>query len=72
MSGLIGGRVVDQTGLDGRYRFRLRYSRPNQPSADDAPDIATALREQLGLRLVSTKTMINVLVVDRLERPAPD
>jgi uncharacterized protein (TIGR03435 family) len=73
VSGYAGRRVIDQTGLPGSYRFVLRYSRPEPnapPATDDYPDITTALREQLGLKLVPTKAPVNVVVVDRLEPPS--
>jgi uncharacterized protein (TIGR03435 family) len=42
-----------------------------QPDADDIrPSIFTALRGQLGLRLQSTKAPLDVLVIDRVERPS--
>jgi uncharacterized protein (TIGR03435 family) len=70
---LVGRKVIDQTGLSGSYRFVLRYSRPEPnapPATDDYPDITTALREQLGLKLVPTKAPVNVVVVDRLKPPS--
>jgi uncharacterized protein (TIGR03435 family) len=34
-----------------------------------APDIATAMREQLGLQVQSEKTTVPVLVIDHIEPP---
>ena len=41
-------------------------------AATDAPALFTALQEQLGLRLVSTRASVEVLVVDRVQPPTPD
>ena len=35
-----------------------------------APVLTTAIEEQLGLRLVSTKAPLEVLVIDHVERPS--
>jgi hypothetical protein len=37
---------------------------------DGLPDIFGAFQQQLGLRLDATKTSINVLVVDHMEKPS--
>lgn len=44
----------------------------DSPSADASTgaDIRTALREQLGLKLVSAKLPVEVLVVDSLNKPS--
>jgi uncharacterized protein (TIGR03435 family) len=68
--------VLDKTGLDGVYDFTLDL-RPYLAArqAGDGPlditDIATsALKDELGIRLESRKVQMDVLVVDRAEKPA--
>ncbi len=63
----IGRPVIDKTGLKGIYEFKLDFSRA---PGDGAPDVFTALQEQLGLKLESTKAQIEKLVVRRIERPS--
>jgi uncharacterized protein (TIGR03435 family) len=80
--GVLDRPVVDQTGLAGRYDFGLVY-RPDQPlgggpgvnppppnDADALDDIYAAVQQQLGLRLEATKTPIDVIVIDHLEKPS--
>ncbi|MEI9968908.1 MAG: TIGR03435 family protein [Terracidiphilus sp.] len=65
--------VVDKTGLTGRYNIDLECTPDELEGTSDAgPSIFTVLREQLGLRLVSARSPINVLVIDQLERPSPN
>lgn len=79
LSGQLRRTVVDMTGLTGKYDFVLNYTRDRGDSAvpgtqadPDAPSIFTALEEQLGLRLVSSRAPAEVLVVDRAEKPQPN
>jgi uncharacterized protein (TIGR03435 family) len=68
--------VTDATGLTGKYDFTLTWSAaatrmsagPDAP-LDDGPDpsIFAALQEQLGLKLVSRKTTVEILIVDHIE-----
>ena len=40
-------------------------------SADGTPDLATAIQEQLGLKLSTGKAVIiDVIVIDRVEKPS--
>ncbi|MBI4266640.1 MAG: TIGR03435 family protein [Acidobacteria bacterium] len=77
--------VVDKTGLTDRYDFDLTYTpdqlpqgpappgAPPLPAVDpNGPSIFTALQEQLGLKLEAQRGLVDVVVVDRVERPTPD
>jgi uncharacterized protein (TIGR03435 family) len=66
-----GRPIVDRTGLTGPFEFTLRYAVQPKPG-DDLPSLFTALEEQLGLKLVPDRAPLDVLVVDRIERPTPD
>jgi bla regulator protein blaR1 len=66
--------IIDKTGLSGAFQVTLRARRgsrlPTIVSPDDPPSIFTALPEQLGLKLQPSTTRIQVLVIDRVERPS--
>jgi len=71
--GLSAGRkVVDKTGLTGLYQIDLNFAPdPLPPGADpNLPSLFTALREQLGLRLVSETGQVDTFVVESVERPS--
>ncbi len=40
------------------------------PDADAPPDLYTAIQQQLGLRLQNTKAPVDVLVIDKVEKPS--
>ena len=72
--GLLGFPVVDETQLTGLWTAKLVYE-PNLVSAErrtasvTAPPVADALKEQLGLRLESTRGPVRVIVVDSVQQP---
>ena len=62
--------VVDKTGLTGYVIVALDVPQsPELRAQADAPSVFTAVQEQLGLRLVPSRTTIEVLVIDSVERP---
>jgi len=71
---------VDRTGLAStRYDLMLKWTpdplqpgggEPRSDTANPPPDLFTAFQEQLGLRLESTKGLVDVLVIDRVEKPS--
>jgi bla regulator protein blaR1 len=62
--------VVDETGLAGDFAVKLGWTPDDRPIPDDerGPSVFTAVEEQLGLRLVSKKGPMDVLVVDSAEK----
>ena len=63
--------MVNQTGLDGRYDFDLKYTYDESKSPADggAPGLFTAMEEQLGLKLETKRAPADVMVVEKVERP---
>jgi uncharacterized protein (TIGR03435 family) len=64
--------VVDETGLTGNWDLDLTFVNQVQDANGDGPSLFTALEEQLGLKLESGRARVDVIVIDRLERPTPD
>jgi uncharacterized protein (TIGR03435 family) len=77
---LVERTVIDRTGLDQRFDADLDAALNWDHLAGGASsDIAgtnavifTALREQLGLKLESGRDAVRTIVIDSVERPAPD
>jgi uncharacterized protein (TIGR03435 family) len=81
-SAVLDRPVVDQTGLDGRWDFRLKWTPdesqfggmgikvpPPSDAADAPPPLFTAIQEQIGLKLEAAKAPVEVLVLDHVEQP---
>ena len=75
------GRIVDKTGLTGKYDFDLEYAGGpgigaalSLPSAGDAsepiggPTLIQAMEKQLGLKLTKSTALLEVLVIDHAEK----
>jgi bla regulator protein blaR1 len=88
LSGVVGRKVVDKTGLAGKYDFALKYDRrqtllavspvsasPGSAAASldsSGPSIFAALQDQLGLKLESQKGPVDTLIIQSAEKPSPD
>jgi uncharacterized protein (TIGR03435 family) len=66
--------VADRTGLTGKFDFTLEFA-PQAPGAlpidspdDSAPNLITAVPQQLGLRLEPKKIPTDIVVVDRADK----
>jgi len=79
--GGVGRIVVDKTGLPGYYDINMTFAQDSVPTAPGgpsaapdgaAPSLFTAMQEQLGLKLEPGRAPVQVLVIDRLERPTVD
>ena len=81
LAGLLRRPVIDKTGLTGKYDFTLEYApelagipmpagfpAPTDGASDPPTSIPSAVEKQLGLKLTSTKGMLDLIVVDRAEK----
>jgi uncharacterized protein (TIGR03435 family) len=76
LSNQVGRAVVDQTGIKGVFDFTLEWvpdARPQLGSEvrtdiQNRASIFTALQEQLGLKLEVRTALLDVLVIDHVER----
>jgi uncharacterized protein (TIGR03435 family) len=76
----VGRPVLDKTGLAGTFNVDLKWSFETSPADPETADfvrkasssVFTAVREQLGMRLERAHEEIEMLSVERVERPTPD
>jgi uncharacterized protein (TIGR03435 family) len=74
--------VLDRTELTGTFSLDVDYALDERPEPagatapapleQNAPSLFTAIQEQLGLKLDSTRGPVKVIVIDRAERPTED
>jgi uncharacterized protein (TIGR03435 family) len=74
-----GRSVIEKTGILGNYDFTLDWSPDDAPvraatgdgaAIEQFPPFFLAMQEQLGLKLDRQNGPVEVLIVDRVERPA--
>ncbi len=83
LSQRLGRTVINGTGLKGEFDFELEWTpgegEPGKkingveippPPDTSGPSIFTAVQEQLGLKLESTKGPVEILVIERAEKPS--
>lgn len=77
--GVLGRNVVDKTGVSGKFDIHLQWTPDQAPAGAEtvgpeasAVSLFTALEEQLGLKVESSRGSVDVLVVDHVERPSDD
>jgi uncharacterized protein (TIGR03435 family) len=82
-SAVLDRPVVDQTALEGRWNFLLKWTPdesqfggmgikvpPPTDAADAPPPLFVAIQEQIGLKLEAGKTQVQVLAIDKVEKPS--
>ena len=83
---ILGRSVIDRTELQGNYDMKLEWTPDEseggafrgpaaeahgEPRPDSTgPSLMTALPEQLGLKLESTKGPVEILTIERVEKPS--
>jgi uncharacterized protein (TIGR03435 family) len=76
LGGMLDRTVLNRTGVTGAYEIELKWGAEvvnAAPATDDAPPmLATAIHEQLGLKLEAGRGPVEVLIIDSVERPSPN
>ena len=79
LSRILDLNVIDRTELPDHYDVKFHFVPDGAtlgrggaaaPPMPDGPDIFTALREQLGLRLEKGKGPVDYLVIEHVEKPS--
>ncbi|MGA7157742.1 MAG: M56 family metallopeptidase [Acidobacteriaceae bacterium] len=77
--------VVDETSIKGRFDMSITFAPDNSEfngnpppmpeHTDDsqtAPSLFESIHEQLGLKIERERTLVDVIVIDHVERPSPN
>ncbi len=82
LAGNLGRNVIDETGIQGNYDFTLEFldepvrvpgakegpDSKEAPVDSDLPSLFTAVQEQLGLKLVSKRGPVEIVVIEQAEK----
>src|SRR5581483_1881958 len=80
LSDFVKRTVIDKTGLTKKYDVKLTWTPDQMPAAagaaggdapavnENGPSLFTAIQEQLGLRLESTRGPVELIVIDHVEK----
>lgn len=73
----LGRPLADKTNITGKLDVFIEWTPPvppnvSTPEMQDAPGLAQALSQQLGLKLESTKFPLETMIVDHIEQPTPN
>ena len=81
LASYLGRPVFDRTGLSGLFDYELQYAMQRRLTTspagdatataplDQGPTLADAVRDQLGLKLESTRGPVDMLIIDSVEKP---
>ena len=77
ISGPLQMAVVDETGLTGKYDFVIDFT-PYLPDAhnmdvrrpDSTSILMAAMEDELGIKMETRKTGVDVMMIDRVEKPS--
>jgi uncharacterized protein (TIGR03435 family) len=80
---VLGRPVLDRTGVKGDYKFKMEWTEESVGTSEKStanaadttpadplgPSIFSAIQENLGLKLEAGKGPVEVIVIDRAEKP---
>ncbi len=79
LSSILGRPIVNETGLDGQFNFKLEWNPRLTSMYAELPDAAasalpgasifSALTDQLGLQLKSSKGPVRIYVIEKIAKP---
>ncbi len=74
LSRILGQVVENDTGIKGYYTFTVTWSDAmlGGSNAGSGPSLQTALGDDLGLRVESTKGPVDTILIDHIEEPSPN
>jgi uncharacterized protein (TIGR03435 family) len=67
---LLGRPVLNRTGIQGNFDFRIEYPPEDVADNDDRTLLLSAIQEQAGLKLETEPGSVDVLVIDSVEKPS--